>query len=66
MLMQLSIDQQMYLRCQSSDVSFEIIAINVITSLTFVPNDDNAVLSTVFDRIIRQSILFNKGSLIQK
>ena len=36
MLMQLSLFERLYLRFQSSDVSFEFIAINVITSLTYV------------------------------
>ena len=61
MLMQLSLFERLYLRFQSSDVSFEIIALNVITPLTHLPFD-KALLSTMFYRIVRQAIKIKKGT----
>ena len=45
--MQLSSFEHLYLRFQSSDVSFEIIAINVITSLTYVTHESVDLLSVL-------------------
>ena len=54
MLMQLSSFEHLYLRFQSSDASFEIIAINVITSLTYVTHESADLLS-VLNTIPRQA-----------
>ena len=51
--MQLSRFDHLYLRFSSSEVSVEIIGINLITSLTFLL-DKKAVIGTVFGTFLRQ------------